>query len=82
MFERDKFRCQCCKSKNGNGKSVILNAHHIFNFKDYPSIRYDINNGMTLCQVCHLELHLEYGKSNNNSSQIKEFISKYGKNVC
>jgi len=32
IFKRDKFTCQECGQKNGNGKNVHLEAHHIKSF--------------------------------------------------
>jgi len=47
---RDK-RCTNC------GNSNDLHAHHIKSFKDYPELRYDVNNGVTLCAICHRHHH-------------------------
>lgn len=47
---RDKV-CQEC------GADEQLHAHHIKRWKDYPSLRYDLNNGITLCQPCHERAH-------------------------
>ena len=52
VFERDNYTCQICGKKG-----VVLNAHHIRAWQDYPSLRYFVPNGMTLCKSCHVELH-------------------------
>jgi hypothetical protein len=44
---RDKT-CYLC------GGSEHLNAHHVFPKKMYPSLRYDIKNGITVCASCHM----------------------------
>lgn len=48
VFERDGYKCQICKKIGGN-----LNAHHIKSFSEYPELRFDVNNGITLCKDCH-----------------------------
>lgn len=53
--ERDK---QCMKCGNIND----LHAHHINSFKDHPELRYDVNNGITLCGHCHRLHHIEHGR--------------------
>lgn len=55
VFERDNYTCQKCGSKNGNGKAIYLNAHHILSFAGCPEKRFDIENGITLCSDCHKE---------------------------
>lgn len=50
VYKRDSFKCQwpgCNASKKG------LNAHHIKTWADFPGLRYDINNGLTLCKLHH-----------------------------
>ena len=85
VFERDLYTCQCCGIKSGNGKRVELNAHHINNWKDNEDLRYCIDNGITLCNICHMSFHSKYGKSNNNKQQLNEFLcnKKYiDKKLC
>jgi hypothetical protein len=54
VFQRDGFLCVDCGSKKN------LNAHHIIPWskteKGSP-LRFDVNNGVTLCKVCHLKAH-------------------------
>lgn len=55
VFERDKYTCQSCRARSGNGKAVYLEAHHIKSFHEHKELRFDINNGLTLCESCHKE---------------------------
>jgi len=75
VFERDNYACQCC----GDNKGGNLRAHHILNFFEYPELRFDINNGITLCSNCHDfhkygSFHHVYGTYNNNLEQLNEYI--------
>ena len=49
VYARDNFQCQW---PNCNIKKK-LNAHHIKTWADYPSLRYNIDNGITLCYTHH-----------------------------
>ena len=77
VFKRDNYTCQCCGKRGGN-----LNAHHLYNFAEYEDLRYDTENGITLCEQCHLvnypnSFHSIYGERNNTPEQIDEFIKNY-----
>ena len=82
VFQRDLYTCQCCHKKIGKGVFVVLNAHHLCNWNDYIDKRYELDNGITLCEKCHIGFHSRYGKKNNTLEQYKEYISIYGKKVC
>lgn len=49
VWNRDNFKC---KIDNSDCKGRI-EAHHILVWKDYPELRYEINNGITLCHHHH-----------------------------
>lgn len=58
VFKRDGFKCTMCGYYNGNGeKRRDLNAHHIVKWIDSLSLRYEIDNGTTLCVPCHIKTH-------------------------
>lgn len=48
VFERDNYTCQECGVRGG-----VLNADHIKPWAFFPLLRFDINNGRTLCLGCH-----------------------------
>jgi 5-methylcytosine-specific restriction endonuclease McrA len=47
VLKRDKWECQECESK------AQLEVHHIKAYKDFPRVRIQIDNGITLCKTCH-----------------------------
>lgn len=81
VFERDNYTCQCCGARNhkGNGHTVVLHAHHKENFADNPDLRFEIDNGITLCDMCHSpqiegSFHYIYGTWHNNTEQLNEYL--------
>lgn len=57
VFERDNYTCQSCNGKSIKNHPLIVEAHHISSFTEYPNLRYNVDNGLTLCKACHLEVH-------------------------
>lgn len=49
--DRDGWQCTKC------GATERLHAHHIKRWRDYPELRYEVSNGVTLCHEHHEEAH-------------------------
>ena len=69
VYKRDKFTCQMpgCKCKKR------LNAHHIQKWASASALRYDIDNGITLCRFCH-------SKVNTNEIHYEKLFSEIVRN--
>lgn len=81
IYEHDNFTCQCCGIHGDK-----LNAHHIMNFSNNEDLRFDINNGITLCEKCHgfkfpNSFHATYGMNNNTPSQLETYINQRRKQL-
>lgn len=48
VFKRDDYTCQMCHTRGGK-----LTAHHIKSFAKFPELRIVLENGQTLCHLCH-----------------------------
>lgn len=62
VFERDSYTCRRC---GGGGD---LRAHHIKGWTRFPSLRYEVSNGKTLCVECHDRLHRKRAKRYRRAS--------------
>lgn len=76
VYERDDYTCKCCGERGGK-----LHAHHIYNYSQHQDIRVDIENGITLCEICHRDFHNTYGYQDNDEFQIKEYIDDIHKEI-
>ena len=64
IFIRDEFTCKECGVKN-----IYIEAHHIKSWRNYPKLRFDMNNGITLCKSCHK-------KTNNYGEKSRKEINQ------
>jgi transketolase N-terminal domain/subunit len=65
VFERDNFTCFFCGERGGK-----LNADHIKSFSQYPGLRFDVNNGRTVCADCHKNTETFGGKDIKRKGKI------------
>ena len=63
VYKRDKYSCQIC------GKKKDIVAHHIKAFADYPDLRFNVENGITLCRSCHFKVHRGGCKTTKKTGQ-------------
>ncbi len=49
VWLRDNFKCKIA-NPDCSGK---ITAHHILGWASYPELRYEVNNGITLCHAHH-----------------------------
>ena len=62
IFDRDNDTCQKCLVRGGE-----LEAHHILPWALFPELRFEVENGITLCETCHDRYHFvwKYGEGCN-----------------
>lgn len=71
VLKQDNYQCQCCYEE-GNGYN--LNAHHLEGYHWCKELRFEVNNGITLCKKCHKEFHRLFGNKWNTSEQFYQFL--------
>lgn len=49
VYKRDEYKCKIA-NLDCSGK---IEAHHILSWKEFKELRYEINNGITLCRAHH-----------------------------
>lgn len=66
VLNRDAYTCQCCGSKNN------IQVHHLDGYDWCKEKRTEVENGITLCEICHKNFHMIYGKGRNTKEQFEE----------
>jgi 5-methylcytosine-specific restriction endonuclease McrA len=69
--ERDG-KCVACNSTKD------LTAHHKYSKSIHVSLAYMKSNGITLCKICHRELHIKYGNLCEVENLEKFLLKKEG----
>ena len=75
VYDRDDHTCQCCNVRGG-----LLEAHHIDSWKEHKDDRFNIDNGVTLCETCHKACHAYHKRLGYPLSTYKlfyEWMAKY-----
>jgi len=52
VFNLGNFTCRHCNKIGGK-----LHVHHKAPYSLFPELRWELNNGMVLCENCHKEVH-------------------------
>ena len=69
VFSRDSYRCVVCGEHTRD-----LHPHHLEGFAENKDLRFDPDNGVTLCQSHHKQFHVTYGYGGNTKRQFDEWI--------
>lgn len=69
VFAKDEYTCKSCGQVGGT-----LNAHHLDGWNWCKEKRFDVNNGIALCEGCHKGFHKAFGKGNNTKEQFEEYL--------
>lgn len=64
VISRDHATCQRCGAMDKE-----LHAHHIKPWRQYPDLRFDVDNGQTLCCSCHWDVHSALSDNGVNSGE-------------
>ena len=78
VFHRDNLTCRVCDRNLDElmPQNLDLHAHHILDWASHPELRYDTNNGLTICDECHYVYH--YADQNNTYKYLSliEYLRK------
>lgn len=69
--KRDDYKCCEC------GSADKPHAHHVKPWRSFPELRYDVSNGKTLCEPCHIQAHAftrRRGKLHERKAPVKVMI--------
>ncbi|MGU1083844.1 hypothetical protein ACSEN7_26860 [Pseudomonas aeruginosa] len=71
-------RCPVCL-KCG---SDATQSHHVLGYAEHPDLAYEPKNGVSLCEPCHREYHIKYGrKSGFGPQSLRDFVDGPGAQV-
>lgn len=75
VLYRDNFTCKCCGATRENSGSS-MQVHHLDGYNWCKEKRTDVTNGITLCETCHQNFHIKYGRGDNTKKQFEEWIEQ------
>ena len=68
IFKRDRWTCVECGYRSKSSKDI--QADHIKPFSLYPELRFDLDNGRTLCVPCHRAIGWSLFRENNPRKKV------------
>lgn len=72
ILSRDNYTCQISLLKCSE-----LAVHHIYNWADNKSKRFDIDNGIVMSKQLHILFHTLFKQRHNNPKQLEIFKKQY-----
>lgn len=75
IIKRDFYKCRLCHTSKT--KENRLEAHHIFTKSQYPQFVFHIENGITLCHMCHVKLRYKEDKFINQFTEMNRNFEIY-----
>lgn len=70
VYEECDYTCQSCEDNRGGN----LIAHHLNGWHWAKEERFDLCNGVAICETCHDEFHERYGYRDNTRNQFMDFL--------
>jgi predicted restriction endonuclease len=70
VFARDSYRCRVCGCKDFSFD--LFDAHHITSRDEMPNGGYVAENGITLCENCHVMAEMELHGGTHHSGYSPE----------
>ena len=71
VLQRDNYTCQLCGEY---GQKLVV--HHLNGYNWDKENRYNVDNGVTLCEKCHKAFHKIYKNGNNTKEQYIEYANQ------
>lgn len=71
VYKAFNFSCDICGCKSSKKNKIV--AHHLESYDVNIDLRYDISNGVALCEQCHIDFHKKYGYGQNTAEQYHEY---------
>lgn len=75
IYFRDNYNCKI-NNQDCNGR---IEAHHILSWREYPKLRYNINNGVTLCHSHHPR---KWEEEKRLISKFQQLVSESSELIC